>query len=74
MAAGAGHDPARRVGVRDVGVPVMTPRILPEMTIPQFVAAFKAGEITADEADNSIWAYSNSIREWQDAMREIGRL
>jgi len=52
----------------------MTPRILPEMTIPQVVAAFKAGEITADEADNSIWAYSNSIREWQDAMREIGRL
>ena len=52
----------------------MNQRILPEMTIPQVVAAFKAGEITIDEADNSIWAYSDSIREWQDAMREIGRL
>lgn len=52
----------------------MTPRMIPEMRIPQIVAAFKAGEITADEADNAIWAYCNNMTEWQDAMRKIGRL
>lgn len=51
-----------------------TPRILPEMKIDEVIAAYKAGEITVDEADNCIWAYSNSIREWTDAMRQIGRM